>query len=265
MDEGKKSARREDDLLDGAVEYFSTGFPNPGRDGCPHPARLRDLASSAHLVTGEVRAHLFQCSECFKEFRRQRSIVTATADTSGPRGVWSLFRGRRRTMAVAASIVMAVGLGLVLWIGVERPVRQKETETRGSAKPTSAQRDSGEAARLPSNRPSGLPGVIAIQLQASDLRRGTSTSTDAAAPVIVMRPAPTRFEIQLPAEYPDGLYQVAIVDPFDEVLVEASAPAVDRVLVAVADATGLETGRRFLRIGSAGQPPDYLPIVVADP
>ena len=39
----------------------------------------------------------------------------------------------------------------------------------------------------------------------------------------------------------------------------------DRVLVAVADATGLETGRRFLRIGSAGQPPDYLPIVVADP
>src|SRR5437667_442002 len=164
MDEGRKSARRDDDLLDDAVEYFSTCFPNPGRDGCPHPARLRDLASSAHLVTGEVRAHLFQCSECFKE-----------------------------------------------------------------------------------------------------LRRGTSISTEAAAPVIVMRPGPTRFEIQLPLGYPDGLYQVAIVDPFDEVLVEASAPAVDRVLVADADATDLESGRRFLRIGAAGQPPDYLPIVVTDP
>ena len=244
MDEGRKSARRDDDLLDDAVEYFSTCFPNPSRDGCPHPARLRDLASSAQLVTGEVRAHLFQCSECFKEFRRQRSIVTAAPDTSGPSDVWSFFRGHRRTMAVAASIVMAVGLGLVLWIGVERPVRQKERE---------------------SNRPSELPGVVAIQLRASDLRRGTSTPTEAAAPVIVMRPGPTRFEIQLPAGYPDGLYQVAIVDPFDEVLVEASARAVDRVLVADADATALETGRRFLRIGSAGQPPDYLPIVVADP
>src|SRR6266568_2861947 len=146
MDEGKKSARREDDLLDDAVEYFSTCFPNPSRDGCPPPARLRDLASSAHLVTGEVRAHLFQCSECFKEFRRQRSIVMATADTSGPGGVWSFFRGQMWTMAVAASIVMAVGLGLVLWIGVERPVRHKERE---------------------SNRPSELPGVVAIQLRAS--------------------------------------------------------------------------------------------------
>jgi hypothetical protein len=265
MDKGKESGRRDDDLIEDAVEYFSSCFPNPGRDGCPRPARLRDLASSAHLVTGEVRAHLFQCSKCFNEFRRQRSIVTATAETSGPGGVRSFLRERVQAMAIAACVVMAVGLGLVLWVGAERPARSKERETRGSARPTSAQHRAGSAAGLPDRPASALPTVVAIQLRASDLRRGTSPSIESAAPGIAIRPGPTRFEIQLPAGYPDGLYHVAIVDPFDRVLVESSARAVDRVLVAVTDATGLETGRRFLRIGAAAQPQDYLPIVVEDP
>jgi len=35
-------------------------------------------------------------------------------------------------------------------------------------------------------------------------------------------------------------------------------------VVADADATGLESGRSFLRIGAGGQPQDYLAIVVED-
>ena len=256
MDEVKKSARREDDLLDDAVEYFSTCFPNPSRDGCPHPARLRDLASSAHLVTGEVRAHLFQCSKCFNEFRRQRLIVTATARESR---AWSFSRDRMRTVAIAASCVVAVGLGLVLWLGIERPV-----STRTPAKPASAQHDAGNAPGFPARPDSAMPAVVAIQLRASELRRGTSTSNESPAPAIAIRHGPTRFEIELPEGYPDGLYQVAIVDPFDDVLVQASARAVNRVVVADADSTGLESGRRFLRIGAAGQPPDYFAIVLED-
>jgi len=136
--------------------------------------------------------------------------------------------------------------------------------TGAPAKPASAQHDAGNLAGVPDRPDSAVPAAVAIQLRASELQRGASTSNESPAPVIAIRHGPTRFEIQLPESCPDGLYQVAIVDPFDEVLVEVSAHAVNRVLVADADATGLESGPGFLRIGAAGQPPDYVAIVLED-
>jgi hypothetical protein len=258
-------AHGDDHLLDDAVEYFSRSFPNAAREGCPHPNRLRELASSGDPVTGAVRTHLFQCSECFTEFRRERLALSSSMETVTPSIRQRTLRAHVPTMAVAASVVLAAGVGLILWIGAERTTRHQELSSSGTIQASDPGRSPGSAPNPASNRPvPELPGVVTIRLQASDVQRGVGAD-GTESPATVIRPGPVRFEIDLAAGYPDGAYQVAIVDAFDEVLVGVSARAVDRRLVASIDATGLGTGRRFLRISPANQPPDYLPIVVEAP
>jgi hypothetical protein len=256
----------EDRLVDHAVEYFWRSFPNPTREGCPRPDRLRELASSAEPVTGDVRIHLFQCSECFIEFRRERLAMTSARDTAARLAPPRVLRSRVRTIvAVAASMVLAAGLGLLLWAGFERAASQQKAASGGNAEPSPSRQSSG-AASLTSNRPvPELPGVVAIQLDPSSVRRGSSSGLESSVPAATIRTGLIRFEIALPASYPDGVYLVAIVDPFDEALVEVSAPAVDRSLIALVDATGLGSGRRFLRIQRAGLPPDFVSIVLEQP
>ena len=253
-------AHVEDHVLDDAVEYFSRSFPNATREGCPHPDRLRELASSGDPVTGELRAHLFQCSECFATFRRER-LVLASAAT--PSVVQRTLRAHVPPMAAAACVVLAAGVGLILWIGPGRPTSHQELASSGTVQPSGPGQRPGTATGSASNRPDPeLPGVVTIQLQASAVRRGARGSDGSESPATVIRPGPVRFEIDLAAGYPDGAYQVAIVDAFDEQLVGVSARAVDHRLVTMIDATGLDTGRCFLRISPANQPPDYRPLVV---
>jgi hypothetical protein len=169
-------------------------------------------------------------------------------------------------MAVAASVVLAAGVGLILWFGAQRTTSHQELSSSGTVQPSGPGRSPGTATDPASNRPGPeLPGVVAIQLLASEVRRGVGALDGLESPATAIRPVPIRFEIDLPGGYPDVAYQVAIVDAFDEVLVDVSARAVDRRLIAVIDATGLNTGRRFLRISRANLPPDYHPIVVEPP
>jgi len=105
--------------------------------------------------------------------------------------------------------------------------------------------------------------VVAIQVPLSDVRRGTPTWVESGALTVTIRNGLIRFEIELPPGYPDGPYRIAVVDGFDEPLVDLDGRAVDRRLIVLADTAGLATGRRFLRVTRDGQPPDYLPVIIA--
>jgi hypothetical protein len=254
-----------DQLLNQSVEYFSTSFPNPTREGCPHPERLRALASSAAPVRGPLRTHLFECSECFREFRRERLTVTAMTGTADPCTPGGTDRMRVHTMvSVAASVALATGLtALVFWLGIERTARQQMRAGAELVQPSASDGITSVTASRPRNE---SPMVVAVALQPSTARRGTSTAIESALSAISIRAGRVRFEIQLPDGSPDGgSYQLAIVDPFDKSLVETSASAVRRSLVVVLDATDLDSGRRFLRLQRAGEPPDYVPILVEAP
>jgi hypothetical protein len=181
--------------------------------------------------------------------------MASATDTTTARAMPGILRVRvRPIVAAAASMVLAAGLGLTLWLGFGRTASQKPA---GGETPS---------ASLPSTHPAPeLPAVVAIQLQPSSVRRGPSALLESSVHSVAIRPRPTRVEIELPDSYPDGVYLVAIVDPFDESLIEVRASAVHHSLVALVDATGLESGRRFVRIQRSGQPPDYVPIVLEQP
>jgi len=259
-----ESAAAEADLLETAVEYFSKAFPNPTRQGCPHLNRLRELASSSDPISGDVRAHLFQCSECFREFRDARLAVVSSTQRGSPGAIRSTWRPTAMVAAVAVT-VLAIGLGRVSWsdFGFDRGARQQEAagaDPRSSASPTGSEAptrfESHGSAR-------GSAPTLRIELRPASVRRGTTESIESTSPPISIQPGPNRLEIELPDDYPVGAYRIAIVDAFDEVLIEVTALAVKQSLVAQLDASHLDSGRRFLRIQHVEQPPDYVPIIVS--
>src|SRR5215510_13600818 len=117
-----ESASLEGELSGAAIEYFSTAFPNREREGCPDRERLRQAASSSTLVTGDLRTHLLQCSECFKEFRAARIAIAVPAKADAPA---TPSRWRLSPMAAAASVALVVGLGLMFGVGFERASQER--------------------------------------------------------------------------------------------------------------------------------------------
>jgi hypothetical protein len=243
----------DDEWRDAAVDYFSTAFPNPTREGCPDRERLRQSAMSADVVTGDIRTHLFQCSECFTEFRSARMAGVSVSQRAGA-GAPASSRRLRAIAAIAAVTILFVGISVLLRDGVDYRIGSRSGRASGRGG------DSSPASSVAGPRES--TSVVRIQVQVSSMRRGTPQSPESATASIAIQPGPMRFEIALPDGYPEGVYGLAIVNPFDEVFVETRGVSVEHSFAAFVDASRVPAGRGFLRIDHAGQPPDYVPIVV---
>jgi hypothetical protein len=53
-----------------AWRYYATRFPNPQRRGCPTPGEIIKVVSERQAPDEALREHLFECSECFGEYRQ---------------------------------------------------------------------------------------------------------------------------------------------------------------------------------------------------
>ncbi|HKB09751.1 MAG TPA: hypothetical protein VKD69_03815, partial [Vicinamibacterales bacterium] len=129
-----------EEVSETAIEYFSTAFPNPERAGCPGPERLRAAASSADPVSGDLRTHLFQCSECFISFRAARLVASSMNrnDSASPRRAW------RRLAIGAAAVVAAIGVATALRVATGRAPGEDRLRTDGGTR--ASDRDSAAPA-----------------------------------------------------------------------------------------------------------------------
>jgi hypothetical protein len=59
-----------DELASIARQYYATRFPNPQRIGCPPPGKIIKVVSRRRVPDQALREHLFECSECFGEYRQ---------------------------------------------------------------------------------------------------------------------------------------------------------------------------------------------------
>ena len=66
------SRKEEKPLLKAGLRLFSSGFPNPGRVGCPGLPRIETLALHSLQLTLPERERLFDhmtiCSPCFNQY-----------------------------------------------------------------------------------------------------------------------------------------------------------------------------------------------------
>lgn len=112
-DDGKPLSKREEQrLLAAGRSVFSTAFPNPERKGCPEPEVIRAIAfrRTDPARHRDFIVHMSRCSPCFNDFARLQEQ--------------SKREKRRRGLAVAATVVLVVGLALLAWTERRRPARQ---------------------------------------------------------------------------------------------------------------------------------------------
>lgn len=88
------------EVLDDVRETYLTAYPNSGRLGCPSPQLIRDLAAERFRPAPEsdILQHLTRCSDCYREFRSERT----------PRSRHAMSEAIR--LATLASIVFAIGM-----------------------------------------------------------------------------------------------------------------------------------------------------------
>src|SRR5215813_6631787 len=70
LDDQAPDAPDMDEIVTLARRYYANGFPNPQRRGCPPPGEIAKVVSRRRAPDPALREHLFECSDCFGEYRQ---------------------------------------------------------------------------------------------------------------------------------------------------------------------------------------------------
>ena len=173
------STRDEQRLLDALGRGLLKEFPNPERTGCPGTDVLKRIASRRMpLIEAEKWLdHLGSCSPCYGDFSRFRKTYE--------------LRRKRTLLAVAASILIAAGIGG--WV-----LLQKHNE--------------------------GLVAQTAVlDLRNRSVPRGTEPNP--VEPPLVVSRAAAHWNIFLPYGSNDGPYDIRLLAGSGELLVSTKADA----------------------------------------
>src|SRR5271157_5162186 len=100
--------RDEERLLKAGRSVFSTAFPNPNREGCPAQEVIGAIAFRKVDLAAyrDFMVHMSRCSPCFNDYATFRAQATR--------------QRTRRWLAVAAAVLIVLGLGAWLWSRLQR-------------------------------------------------------------------------------------------------------------------------------------------------
>src|SRR5262245_44427783 len=104
----------EEEIIALLRRYYATGFPNPERQGCPPAGEIAKVVRRRRAPDQALHKHLFECSECFREYRQTLAQLHAASDGVAawmkliPIGVW----GRIATASAAILLAVLIAFGL---------------------------------------------------------------------------------------------------------------------------------------------------------
>jgi hypothetical protein len=101
-----------------ARRYYAARFPNPHRLGCPTPGEIDKVVMSRQAPDEALREHLFECSECFGEYRQALAQSRPAIDEAAWRKrLILIFASNHSTPALAPVILILSSLSLI-FIGI---------------------------------------------------------------------------------------------------------------------------------------------------
>ncbi len=281
-----------------AQAYYTTEFPNDERRDCPPTETLREAARSGKPPGGQLRSHLFDCSECFRSFRSARMSHRTQVLPARPRlallgAALANIRSPWAPVAVGASCLVFLGLiAVVLWHSrtdsrdvavnylppgsppttpptgltdngaasdVKEPVPSSSRPDRQALK-ISPSAIKG-AAKNPRPRPS-LP-VVYVDLKEDNLLRGDDEASSTRR-VITLSPERQRLRLRMPRGSAAGRYTVKVVDAFGKSLLTTAAKSSGRTLTVELDLRGLTAKSYRLCLSRDGEAPDCYLMSVGD-
>ena len=156
-----------DDFVGAASEVYLTEHPNPARQGCFSDLAIRQMAFSPKLPDDPVLDHLFECSECFREYRRALA-ATKQINLESSRSWREIIRVYAAKMAFAGlSLALVAALAFFAYVKLreqENPEMVKNAEPANAAPPFQSPQ-TPPADNRPENAPSAendtTPGVQA--------------------------------------------------------------------------------------------------------
>lgn len=89
-----------------ARRYYAICFPNPQRVGCPPPGEIIKVVSGRRIPDQALREHLFECSECFGEYRQALAQCRPAPDEVAWRKRLASIIASRHSAAATAMVVL---------------------------------------------------------------------------------------------------------------------------------------------------------------
>src|SRR5262245_9555208 len=172
----------EDEIIALMRRYYATGFPNPGKFGCPPAGEIAKVVRRRRAPDQALHKHLFECSECFREYRQTLAQLQAASDGVAvwrkliPIGVW----GRIATASAAILLAVLIPFGLF----------RREQETDDQNKQTASSALTGT--QVSTSDKSAMPSPAGIAMPSIEGPRMNS----AAPPSITPEPAPKHVDLE---------------------------------------------------------------------
>lgn len=254
-----------ENFTNAARETYLNEHKNPGRVGCFTGEAIRRTANSGKLPDDSLMNHLFDCSECFREYRR--ALLISRETSSAEKSVWSDFFAKARAakliFAGACSVLLIGLIFLSLWIFREdklpelarnieisnepRNIKQSETKTdenigsaennlarMNSEKPENIRRtDNSSTKNQPrkienNQRRQARAESVTLILSGNNVLRNAVNSNETGK--IILPARKIDLNIELSEGFSDGLYKLKIVDAFGGSLLEKNSTVKKRKL-----------------------------------
>ena len=273
-----------------AQAYYATEFPNDEQRGCPPAETLRGAAHAGMLPNEQLRAHLFNCSECFRSYRSARMGLHARPEPAGQWMAWlgaTLVSLRAHRMRVAAGVfgLFLLGMVTVILLRYSRPdspavavnyssrgdqtVAPPEATDTGTAlsvsepapsrprpdRPTAKASPGTTRAAARNTRPHPSLRVVYVDLKEDDFLRGDDNA-GLGRRVITLLPERQRLRLQMPRGSAAGHYTVRVVDAFGKSVLTAAARSGGRMLTVELDLRGLSAKLYRLCLSRDDEAPD---------
>jgi hypothetical protein len=151
--EGNKIKQLDaEELTSLARQYYSARFPNPQRIGCPLQGEIVKLVEHQQVPDQALREHLFECSECFGEYRQALAQYRRSAPAKNAwryQRVWIL-------RISGASTVLVLSL-LIIWLWPKpEPKVAKEAAPGSSLHATGQEAQAGNSAGAATNQTNAI-------------------------------------------------------------------------------------------------------------
>ena len=120
-------------FVNAAGEMYAEENPNPARAGCFSDLVIRQMAISAKLPDDSVMNHLFECSDCFREYRR--ALAAARQINLESKRSWrELVKVYTAKMAFAGlSLALLAALILFTYLGIREKESDEIVKTTGTS------------------------------------------------------------------------------------------------------------------------------------
>jgi len=279
LDDTAPDAPDMDEMVTLARRFYATGFPNPQRRGCPPPGGIVKLVSRRRAPSQALREHLFECSECFSEYRQ--ALAQCQNEVAGWKWRTSIFT-LKRVSTLVLILLSLLFAGRLIW---RKPTPEAHNEQIArSNQPGARTRDAGEtqanktAAPLPveiaktaveprviegSSRSLRMtePGAKTVNVDLDDypiFRRSQEEK-----PPIVLPAVRANLVLRLPETGAAGKYTVSLIDAFGKVLLSGTAvsPDGDKLQVNL-DLRQFTPKKYRLRLSRKGEAPAFYDVII---